>query len=57
MHTTHARRDNNDSDSDMFDTLAPAEQPDEALSQNSTEKKKRRAMQVMPAEKENALID
>ena len=34
---------NNDSDSDIVDTLATPEQPDEALSQESLEKNKKHA--------------
>ena len=49
--------DNNNSDSDSVDTLAITEQPDEALSHDSTKKKKKRAKQVMSTKKEDAVTD
>ena len=51
--------DTNDKDSDTSDTLTTAKQPeaDEALSQESTEKKKSRAKLLMTSEQEDGSIN
>ena len=49
--------DNDDSDSDTVDGLANAEQPESVLSQETVEKKQRRAKNVMSADTEDVLIE
>ena len=47
----------NNTDSDTVESLATAEQPDGALSQESTGKQKRHAKLFLAAEHEDALVD
>ena len=52
MHASHYELDG-----DTVDTLPNAEEPEEALSQESSDKRKRHAKQKMFVERVDALID